>query len=64
LPDWQPQAQTDATAAGVRQPHWQAAPMQGLQVQVVDSVFMVVSWLKVGRVGRRGILWRPARVDS
>jgi len=68
LPDWQPQPQPDATAAAVRQPQVQDSPMQGLQgqadVSVFMSVFMGCSRLKVGRLGRRGILWRRARVRS
>lgn len=39
-PCWQPQAQADGAATGVWQPQVQAAPMQGLQLQALDSVFM------------------------
>lgn len=41
-PCWQPQPQAGAAAMAVWQPQSQPAPTQGLQVQVVVSVFMEV----------------------
>lgn len=42
-PCWQPQPQADEAEMAVWQPQSQPAPTQGLQVQVLVSVFMGVS---------------------
>ena len=57
FPCWQPQPHSDGTE-GVWQPHWQAAPMQGLQAQVLVgvSIRLVLGSMRAGS-GQQGKVW-------
>jgi hypothetical protein len=48
-PCWQPQLHFEGATAGVWQPQVQLAPGQGLQEQVLASVFMSFPWRGAGR---------------